>query len=342
MQLGRPHRGTLASALVAALVAGAWGPPAARAQSKGIPVHDPTMIREGGTYYVFATGRGIAVWSSPDMKNWTRSAPVFDSAPAWTHQVVPRFRNDEWAPDISLHHGTYYLYYAVSAFGRNTSAIGVATNRTLDPHDPRFKWVDHGIVVESVPGRDLWNAIDPNLAVDSAGVPWLVFGSFWNGIKMVRLRQDLLRPLEPEQWHGVAARQRYWKLPDTYAGDAMNGAIEAPFIFHRNGWYYLFVSWDACCRGVRSTYKVVVGRSRDITGPYLDAKGENMRFGGGTLVAAGDGKHWAAVGHCAVYDFDGKDWLVMHGYDLTDQGRSKLMTLEIKWDAYDWPHVTVR
>jgi arabinan endo-1,5-alpha-L-arabinosidase len=120
------------------------------------------MIRQDSTYYVFATGRGIAVWSSPDMKSWTRLAPVFDSAPAWAGDVVPRFRNREWAPDISLHHGTYYLYYAVSALGKNTSAIGVATSRTHDPHDPAFKWVDHSIVVESVPGRDLWNAIDPN------------------------------------------------------------------------------------------------------------------------------------------------------------------------------------
>ncbi len=338
MAAGRSVLGIPAAALAAAALAAA----PVRAQSTSIPVHDPVMIRQNGTYYVFATGRGIAVWSSPDMKHWERMAPVFDAAPAWARRVVPDFRNREWAPDVRLHDGMYYLYYAISAFGKNTSAIGVATNRTLDPHDPAFEWVDHGIVVESVPGRDLWNAIDPNLAVDSAGVPWLVFGSFWTGIKMVRLRDDLLRPAEPEVWRSVAARQRYWKLPDSYAGDAMNGDVEAPFVFHRDGWYYLFASWGACCRGVKSTYRVVVGRSRRITGPYLDAKGEDMRLGGGTLVAAGDGKHWAAVGHCAVYDFDGKDWLVMHGYDLTDEGRSKLLTEEIRWDDYGWPHVTVR
>jgi len=312
------------------------------AQSTRIPIHDPVMIRQDSTYYVFATGPGITVWSSPDMKDWTHLAPVFDSAPAWTHEVVPRFRNGEWAPDIAFHDGTYYLYYAVSAFGRNTSAIGVATNKTLDPDDPDFHWVDHGMVIESVPGRDLWNAIDPNLAFDADGTPWLDFGSFWTGIKLVKLRPDLLRPAEPEEWHSVAARQRYWKLPDNVAGDEMNGAIEAPFIFHKGDWYYLFVSWDRCCRGVNSTYKVVVGRSKDITGPYLDAEEQEMRLGGGTLVAAGDGTHWAAVGHCGVYDFDGTDYLVMHGYDATDEGRSKLLIEEIRWDAYGWPHITLR
>jgi arabinan endo-1,5-alpha-L-arabinosidase len=74
----------------------------------------------------------------------------------------------------------YYLYYAVSAFGKNTSAIGVATNKTLDPSDKNFNWIDHGEVIESVPGRDLWNAIDPNLII-AENEPWLVFGSFWNG-----------------------------------------------------------------------------------------------------------------------------------------------------------------
>ena len=59
--------------------------------------------------------------------------------------------------------GLYYLYYSVSAFGKNTSCIGVATNKTLHPSSPDYKWTDHGKVIQSVPGRDMWNAIDPNL-----------------------------------------------------------------------------------------------------------------------------------------------------------------------------------
>ncbi len=76
----------------------------------------------------------------------------------------------------------YYLYYSVSAFGKNTSCIGVATNTTLDPGDKNYKWVDHGKVIQSVPGRDLWNAIDPNVVLDESQQPWMVFGSFWSGI----------------------------------------------------------------------------------------------------------------------------------------------------------------
>ncbi|MEO7412763.1 MAG: family 43 glycosylhydrolase, partial [Opitutaceae bacterium] len=128
-----------------------------------IAVHDPVIIRQGGTYYIFATGPGIAVWSSPDMANWTREKPVFEAPPAWAVAAVPGLRGSLWAPDISFSSGKYYLYYSVSAFGKNTSCIGVATNTTLDPQSPDFKWVDHGKVIQSIPGQTNWNAIDPNL-----------------------------------------------------------------------------------------------------------------------------------------------------------------------------------
>ena len=312
----------------------------APAQSFDIRVHDPVMIKQDSTYYLFCTGRGITVWSSPDREHWERRDPVFGAAPDWAEQVVPGFRNHIWAPDIAYHNGQYYLYYSISAFGKNTSAIGVATNTTLHPDDPDFKWVDHGPVVRSVPGRDLWNAIDPNLAFDDDGTPWLTFGSFWSGIKLVKLQADLTAPAIPQEWHTIAARHRYWKLDDTDAGNPMSSAIEAPFIFQKDGVYYLFVSWDRCCQQEESTYKVVVGRSDTITGPYLDKEGEDMRQGGGTLVVAGN-EAWAGVGHNAAYTFDGTDYLVFHGYDKTDEGRSKLWIKEILWDADGWPYVTL-
>jgi arabinan endo-1,5-alpha-L-arabinosidase len=305
-----------------------------------IQVHDPVMIKQDDTYYLFCTGRGVSVFSSKDMKNWQSLKPVFAEAPGWTARISGKARNSMWAPDISLHNGTYYLYYAVSTFGSNNSAIGVATNRTLHPDSPDFKWVDHGPVVESVTGRDMFNAIDPNLAFDETGTPWLTFGSFWLGIKIVKLSPDLTRVAQPEQWYTIAARDRYWKLEENDAGDELSGAIEAPFIFKKNGYYYLFVSWDRCCRGVESTYKVVVGRSEKITGPYLDKEGQQMRFGGGSLVVGGN-KNWPGVGHNSAYTFDGKDYLVFHGYDASDQGRSKLWIQEIHWDADGWPSVSL-
>ena len=146
--------------------------------AQDVRVHDPVMIKHGNTYYLFCTGMGISVFSSTDLQHWKPEKAVFDLPPSWAVQAVPGFKGHIWAPDISFHNGLYYLYYSVSAFGKNTSCIGVATNKTLDPQDKDFHWTDRGKVIESVPGRDLWNAIDPNLTVDDEQNPWLAFGIF--------------------------------------------------------------------------------------------------------------------------------------------------------------------
>jgi len=297
-------------------------------------VHDPVIIRQDSTYYVFCTGWGISAFSSKDMKHWTQQSPVFAKAPDWAVQAIPGFRGHIWAPDISYHNGQYYLYYAVSAFGKNTSAIGVATNKTLDTTSKDFKWVDHGKVVQSVPNRDMWNAIDPNLIVDEKNTPWLVFGSFWNGMKLVELNNDLLSVAQPEQWYTVATRKRDFILPDSVAGDA---AIEGPFIYKKDKYYYLFVSFDYCCRGEKSTYKMMVGRSENVYGPYVDRDGVPMNLGGGSTVLEGDA-NWHGVGHNAVANFNGTDYLVFHGYDAHDKGKSKLRIEKLVW-FNGWPVV---
>ena len=300
-----------------------------------IRVHDPVMIRAGNTWYLFCTGMGISVFSSPDMKTWKREAPIFETPPSWALEAVPGYKGHTWAPDIVFHNGLYYLYYSVSAFGKNTSCIGVATNKTLNPSYPNFKWTDHGKVIQSVPGRDLWNAIDPNVAFDEDMTPWMVFGSFWSGMKLVKLDSTLTAVAQPEEWYTVARRPRDFKTDDRDAGE---GAIEAPFIFRKNGFYYLSVSFDVCCRGVESNYKVMVGRSENILGPYVDREGVRLDHGGGTLVVAGN-EQWPGVGHSATYTFDGKDYLVFHAYDASDNGRPKLKIEEIVWDADGWPSV---
>ena len=147
------------------------------AEHFNIQADDPAMIKQEDTYYLFCTGEGISVFSSKDMKKWESRKPVFAEAPAWAARLYPKSGNTELAPDISLHNGTYYLYYAVSTPGANNSTIAVATNRTLQPESPDFKWVDHGPIVESLAGRDMWNAIYPNLAFDDQGTPWLALGS---------------------------------------------------------------------------------------------------------------------------------------------------------------------
>lgn len=201
-----------------------------------IPAHDPVMIQQEGTYYLFCTGMGISGWSSADRKTWKPEPPVFAAPPAWAVAAVPGFKGHVWAPDISFANGQYSLFYSVSAFGKNTSCIGLATNKILNPASPDFKWADHGRVIQSVPGRDKWNAIDPNLARDATGAPWLAFGPFWDGIKLVKLRPDLTAPAQPEQWRSIAHRPRDPKLNDSLPGD---GAIEGPFTFKKGGFYYL-------------------------------------------------------------------------------------------------------
>ena len=291
------------------------------------PVHDPVMIKEDSIYYLFATGFGISVWSSRDLKEWKKEKPVFDKAPDWAVKAVPAYKGHTWAPDISFHNGLYYLYYSVSAFGKNTSCIGVATTKSLYPSSPESKWTDHGKVVQSIPGRDMWNAIDPNLAFDEKGIPWLAFGSFWNGIKLCRLSDDLTSLANPEEWFTVASRSRNPAYPDSVAGDA---AIEAPFIFKKDKYYYLFVSFDYCCRGEKSTYKIMVGRSEKLTGPYFDRDGVSMNSGGGSLVVQGN-KDWNGVGHNSVVSFEGVDYMVFHGYDANDKGKPKLRIEKLKW-----------
>jgi arabinan endo-1,5-alpha-L-arabinosidase len=312
-----------------------------------VPVHDPAMFRQGGTYYLFSTGRGVTVWSSPDRVHWTLEKPVFAAPPEWAVAAVPTFKGHIWAPDISYFAGQYYLYYSVSAFGKNTSCIGVATNLTLDPRDPKFKWVDHGKVIQSIPGVTNWNAIDPNLITDDEGTPYLVFGSFWEGLKLVRLTPDRLGVAEPlDHLPTLASRKSDPAGPNPPAPpgnpvDAGGNAIEAPFIFKHGGRYYLFASIDYCCRGAQSNYKMIIGRADALAGPYLDEAGAPLAHGGGTILLAGDA-HWYGVGHCAVCDFDGVDYLIFHGYDASDaHARSKLRIERLTWTGDGWPVVAV-
>ncbi|MES2279015.1 MAG: family 43 glycosylhydrolase [Bacteroidota bacterium] len=313
---------------------------------KNISVHDPVMIRQDSTYYIFCTGRGINIWSSIDMVNWKHEPQVFDTAPEWVNAVVPGFRNQYWAPDISYYKGQYYLYYAVSAFGKNTSAIGLATNTTLHTNSPDYKWVDHGKIIQSIPGKTNWNAIDPNLITDNNGTPYLFFGSFWDGLKIVKLNKDRLSVDDNiDKLVTIASRKKEGSSNlnppsvDSNPVDAGGNAIEAPFVFKKGAYYYLFASIDYCCKGPKSTYKMIVGRSKNIKGPYLDKDGVDMAKGGGAIVLAGD-SNWYGVGHNAVCTFDGVDYLIFHGYDASDKGNSKLRIERLTWNG-GWPVVAI-
>ncbi len=314
----------------------------AQQNTTNISVHDPVIIKQDSVYYIFCTGRGISVWSSKNMKEWKREKPVFDTLP-WAVQAVKGFTNHIWAPDISYYKGLYYLYYSISAFGKNTSCIGVATNKTLDPAAPNFKWIDHGKVIQSYPGKTNWNAIDPNLITDKKGNSWMSFGSFWDGLKLIPLKKDRLHTIgDTINLPTIASRKKQSSSDnppsvDDNPKDAGGNAIEAPFIFYKNDYYYLFASIDYCCKGVKSTYKMIVGRSKKIIGPFMDKGGMDMAKGGGTIVLAGD-SNWYGVGHNAAANFDGIDYLVFHAYDAKDNGRPKLRIEKLSWDN-GWPVV---
>ena len=304
---------------------------------KDLVVRDPVITKEGDVFYLFSTGRGIKVFSSRDLTNWKAEKRVFDTTPDWVNRTISNFNHDIWAPDISYHNGKYYLFYAVSSFGTNNSAIGIATNETLDPLAKNYKWEDRGKILQSIPGETNWNAIDPNLIKDSLGDIYLSFGSFWEGLKIVKLKKDLSGiDGELQKATTIAGRKPVASSPVLrWSGD---NAIEAPFIFRKGKFYYLFASIDYCCKGINSTYKIIVGRSERIDGPFVDESGKRMTEGGGNIVLKGNSS-WYGVGHNSILSSEGSEYLVFHGYDASDNGMPKLRIEKITWDEDGWPRV---
>ncbi|MGC4074288.1 MAG: arabinan endo-1,5-alpha-L-arabinosidase [Nibricoccus sp.] len=328
------HRWTLVYSLIAACSAPAQTPatpnpsavvPATVPSSSGGPreprVHDPsTIVREGGDYWFFCTGNGVSAWRSRDLMTWKREQPVFSTMPAWHREVVPEQKGHLWAPDVIKLGGRFLVYYSVSKFGVNTSAIGLATATTLDPANANHGWRDEGIIVQSRK-EDKFNAIDPAIFRDDDGRLWMSFGSFWSGIKLLELDAKTgKRIAEDAPLFSIA-----WKE-----------AIEAPAIHKRDGWYYLFVNWGICCRGADSTYEIRVGRSRQITGPYLDREGVDLMKGGGTKFLATEGT-MIGPGHVGIFSEEGRDWLGIHFYDGADKGRPTFALRELTWADDRWP-----
>jgi arabinan endo-1,5-alpha-L-arabinosidase len=211
-------------------------------------------------------------------------------------------------------------------FGSNHSVIGLATNTTLDQAASGYKWVDDGLVVESnaTGTSDDWNAIDPNLTFDAAGNPWLVFGSFWSGIK--------LRRIDPATGKLSPADTTLYSL----AARGGTGAIEAASIVAHHGYYYLFVSFDTCCQGVNSTYRTMVGRATSITGPYTDPMGGAMLGGNAEQLLATSGRYIGPGGGTAFRDGECY-YYVYHYYDGQASGAPTLEMRPIDWTADDWP-----
>lgn len=258
---------------------------------------DPSVIRApDGTFYLFATsdawddGLGthyLPIFRSADLVHWSHVSDVFFVPPSWKDGP-----GSLWAPDISYHDKTYYLYYAFSAWGDVNPCIGLATA----PH-PEGLWTDLGRPVFCSKDIGVANSIDAFVWYEN-GKRTMIWGSF-HGIYAVALNEDGTEPLgEPVQ------------LADT--------RFEAPFVISRNGYYYLFLSAGSCCAGAQSTYQVYVGRSENLSGPYVDSRGQNLLLGGGQLILARN-EVWLGPGHNTIVTDDaGNDWLIYHAIPAAD------------------------
>lgn len=278
---------------------------------------DPSVIRgRDGYWYGYATNGTrspgdqrhlMMIARSVDLVHWeyvgdvftAQTAPTYDGRPA---DVVRQF----WAPSIEYFGGRYLLYYSyVINNGDDVSwrAIGVAT-----ADNPAGPWTDSGSYVtgpetwEPRPGTTAWrNVIDPDVFTAPDGRRYLYYGSVNGGVRAVQLSGDGLHAIGRRVQ--ITAENRY----------------EASYIVNRGGWYYLFLSViGGCCAGPASAYPVVVARSRNPLGPFVDRDGHPIagRYGGGTPVQAPNGNQWISPGHNSVAtDVSGQDWLVTHGID---------------------------
>lgn len=298
--------------------------------------HDPALVAgaPGEPWYVFSTGDvrvGLGApqirRSTDDGRTWTEIGTVWDagSRPQWVYDAVPGVQNF-WAPEVVEHDGTWYLYYAASTFGSNTSLIGLMTNTTLDPDDPDYAWVDQGEVIRSTAGEQDYNAIDAGVVVDEAGTPWMSFGSFWGGLQLVELAWPDGKLADPDA------------TPVTIASRiGAPNAIEAPYLVRRGGWYYLFFSRDSCCQGTDSTYNIAVGRAREVTGPYVDDEGRELTADGGRELLSSHGDMIGPGGQSVSGDH-----LAFHYYSAALGGDFQLAIRELAWDDDGWPVATTR
>lgn len=280
----------------------------------------PEIIKQGDTYYAYNMGNGIGIKESTDLEYWKSIGSVFPSKYPyeWMSEEVPG--GSIWAPGVYKIGDLYYCYYCCSTSGSQNSAIGVAVNKTLEKGTKDYNWVDKGMVIRSYKGVDDYNCIDPNIFIDDDGQPWLIFGSYWGGIKMRKIdpSNGMLDESDPTTYTLANRTER-------------PGGIEAPYVIKRGDYYYLF-----CAFGNFATkYYCGVGRSTSLFGPYVDRDGKPMMEGGNFAVT--DYKDGITkVGHASVFrDPDGQDYLVSE-YFWDDSG-SMMLISTITWTEDGWP-----
>jgi arabinan endo-1,5-alpha-L-arabinosidase len=300
------------------------------------PVRDPSITRQGNTYYLFSTDDGvptngsIPIRCSSDLHAWSDCGHVFEGVPSWVMQKLPGVAG-LWAPDISYFNHLYHLYYVGSIFGTNQSVIGLATNTTLDRSDPGYAWLDRGQVLSSTTGND-FNALDPNILIDGDGSIWLTYGSFWTGIKQA--------PIDPLTGMISATNPETFSLASRPDDDPP--AVEGAFLVRHGSYYYLFVSFGLCCTvdPYQSNYSIMVGRGTSVHGPFFDMNGAALMRGGGTELLAGSNTGWNAPGGESVFidPENGNSTIVFHAHTLP-AGTSYLFADALTWND-GWPQIT--
>src|SRR4051812_7025071 len=285
-------------------------------------MHDPsTVIQADGKFYVYATGNGLPAFVSDDGWTWRRAGSVMQAVPGGRPgpDVIARGGNNSWAPDIIRSGDKFFLYYAAPGT-QPKSAVGLLVGRTLDPASPDYKWEDAGPVVWS-DGVEDSNAIDPGILRDPTNdALWLTYGSYFRYIRLVELDPRTGKRLHPE-------------------AKPINVAVnsEASVMIFHEGWYYLLVTHGSCCAGGNSTYNIRMGRSRKVTGPFLDNMGIDMLQGGGKLFAGSSGRH-IGVGHFGLLDLgDGVQKFSCHYESDLDRGGVSVLDIRPLMWRDGWP-----
>lgn len=285
-------------------------------------VYDPVQK----AWFLYATGGQIA--RSNDGVTWTKLTNAFAMTPQWGTTNAGL-----WAPEVQYINGQYVMYYSLSTWGDANPGIGVATAPR-----PQGPWTDHGKLFRSLE-IGVNNSIDPGVFIDQEGRVYMIWGSM-RGNYIIELTSDGLA-LKDESFEAAKNNKVRVAGLDTSIGWTVD-TYEAAYVRFFNGYYYLFLSMGTCCEGASSTYQVVVGRSRNPKGPYVDDQGREMtaRNVGKLVIAKND--TFVGTGHNSVIDdVNGDPWFYYHAYHLNNPSKGRVLLMDrMLFDEAGWPYVS--